>query len=317
MIKPMLCETARKPFDHKDFIFEPKLDGVRCIAYLGDTTRLQSRRGSDITHKFPELSQIHRQARKPCILDGEITCLTFEQIQQRIHKEKPLAIRLASRMFPAIYYPFDILYVGGESVERKSLLKRKELLTQTFADGVNAMAVIFIPEYGTSLFNEVKERGLEGLVAKYVHSPYQEGKRARDWLKLKAFQEDTFYIYGLTKGEKEREKTFGSLLLGKDGKYFGNVGSGFGSEALNHILKLALPLQTDTCPFAEKPQLDREVMFWVSPELACEVRYLGVGSNGHMRFPTFRKLHESIQTGGKDGQGCDSYRGWRSPGGSF
>ena len=61
MIKPMLAETAKQAFDSKDFIYEPKLDGVRCIAHLTPTgTRLQGRSGTDITNKFPELKELYR-----------------------------------------------------------------------------------------------------------------------------------------------------------------------------------------------------------------------------------------------------------------
>ena len=62
-IKPMLAETGKvSALDHKDWLFEQKLDGVRCIAHLTPTlerTALQSRSGQDITQKFPELAELH------------------------------------------------------------------------------------------------------------------------------------------------------------------------------------------------------------------------------------------------------------------
>ncbi|MDD4986194.1 MAG: hypothetical protein PHQ43_10490, partial [Dehalococcoidales bacterium] len=111
-IKPQLAQTASKPFDHKGWLFELKLDGVRCIAYLDNGTRLQARSGQDITAQFPELGELHRQVVKPCILDGEIICATFNQVQHRTHRTKPLDIRVAQRLYPARFYAFDLLEVN-------------------------------------------------------------------------------------------------------------------------------------------------------------------------------------------------------------
>ena len=96
VVKPMLAETGKATdLDRKDWIYEQKLDGVRCIAILDSQTKLQARSGSAITPKFPELAELHKQVSKPCILDGEIIGMDFNAIQHRIHQEKPLAIRIA------------------------------------------------------------------------------------------------------------------------------------------------------------------------------------------------------------------------------
>jgi len=82
IVSPMLAETGTgSDLKRKDLLFETKLDGVRCIAHLTPLgTRLQGRRGSDITKQFPELAELHRQVKKPCILDGELTSMTFNAI---------------------------------------------------------------------------------------------------------------------------------------------------------------------------------------------------------------------------------------------
>ena len=55
-LKPMLASTA-DPFDSPEFLFEPKWDGFRCLAYVGKhSTQLKSRNGSDLTGHFPELA---------------------------------------------------------------------------------------------------------------------------------------------------------------------------------------------------------------------------------------------------------------------
>jgi len=294
MIKPMLAETAREPFDNKDFIYEPKLDGVRCIAHLTPTsTKLQARSCSDITSKFPELAGLCQQVRKPCVLDGEIVSLSFNAIQHRIHQEKPLAIRVAQTQYPAFYFVFDILYLDGGSVKAKPLIERKAILNSIFAQNYYGRMLGWQTGYGVSLFEQAKEQNLEGIMAKAMYSPYLEGKRSDSWLKIKNWQEATYYICGLTEGENDRATTFGSVILGEqvNGKlvYVGNCGSGFNQDQLRMLLHL-LEFCKGECPFDGMVDVDRRVKFWTRPELKCEVRYLELSPDGKLRFPTFRKL---------------------------
>jgi len=292
MIKPMLAETAREPFDHKDWLFELKLDGVRAIAVLNKgNTKLIGRSGSDITYKFLELAQVHRQTSKSCILDGEIVSSThkFVDIQQRIHKENALAIRIASKEYPVIYYAFDMLYLDGQNLMHYPLLERKVKLHSQFIGDCSARTLGFETGSGIALFNKVKALGLEGIMAKQIQSPYLEGKRSKSWLKVKAFCEDTFQIYGLTRGDNARSDTFASLILGKDDRFVGCVGTGFDDLTLKLLLSKLHTLKSDKCQL-QGMVLDREVLFFTEPKLCCEVRYLAYGSEGHLRFPSFRRL---------------------------
>src|SRR5689334_12394219 len=73
-LKPMLATLTDRPFSSDEWTFEPKLDGVRTLAFVRDgRARLVSRRGSDQTGEFPgvaaELAERHRGA---LALDGEV-----------------------------------------------------------------------------------------------------------------------------------------------------------------------------------------------------------------------------------------------------
>lgn len=291
-ISPMLAQPAEEPFDRDDWLFEPKLDGVRCVAFLGSETRLQDRKGKDITYKFPELKELHRQVKKPCVLDGEIVGTSFDQIQRRIHKEKPLDIRIAGKLYPATYYAFDLLSLSGESVMKLPQLSRKELLEEAFSSSERAKVLPFRIGKGKSLFEEIQTKGGEGVMAKALAAPYIEGKRVSWWLKIKNFKEGEFYILGLTQGENEREQTFGSLILGeKVGDtfaYVGNVGSGFDEATLRELLTFFSTLKGEA--LFREADIDRPVKFWTRPVVKCEIRYLERSSDGKLRFPTFRKL---------------------------
>ena len=65
------------PFDHADWIFEPKLDGFRALAYFeGGSARLVSRNGNRLK-SFPALVSAlgNAFADQPAVLDGEIVHL--------------------------------------------------------------------------------------------------------------------------------------------------------------------------------------------------------------------------------------------------
>lgn len=294
MIQPMLAKLGtERDLDRKDWLYEQKLDGIRCIAILDSTTILQARSGAIITHKFPELAELHKQTTKPCILDGEIVSTNFNAIQHRIHQENQLKIKVARTQYPAIYYVFDILYLDAESVKAQPLIERKAILNSVFVPDFYARFLGWQTGYGQSLFAEAKKENLEGVMAKAMYSPYLEGKRSDSWLKIKNFKEATYYICGVTEGENERSSTFGSLILAErvEGKltYVGNVGSGFNQHQLSVMLSL-LEIYKGECPFEVKPDTDRPVRFWTRPELKCEVRYLELSNDGKLRFPTFRKV---------------------------
>lgn len=146
-----------------------------------------------------------------------------------------------------------------------------------------------------ALFQEVQSRQQEGVIAKLKSAPYVEGKRVDWWLKVKNFQEATFYVCGVTEGEGERAATFGSLILGelRDGKlvYVGNVGSGFDRQQLKELTACLSTLKGD-CPFGHA-DVGRAVKLWTKPVVRCEVRFLEWDSDGKLRFPTFRRLMDS------------------------
>jgi bifunctional non-homologous end joining protein LigD len=297
MIKAMLAKVGTEAdLDRKGWLYEQKLDGVRCVAILDGMTTLQARSGAIITQRFPELAELHKQANKRCVLDGEIVGTNFNAIQHRIHLQNELQIKIARSQYPAIYYVFDILYLDGESVKVKPLIERKAILSSNFIPDLTARLLDWHIDGGSGLFDQTKQQSLEGIMAKAIYSSYQEDKRSDSWLKIKNFKEATYYICGVTEGENDRVSTFGSLILADkvNGKltYVGNVGSGFNHQQLNLMLSL-LEIYKGGCPFATRPDTDRPVKFWTRPDLKCEVRYLELSNNGMLRFPTFRKVERS------------------------
>ena len=116
-LKPMLIAENVEPFDSPDWICELKWDGERCIAYLDPEggTDLCNNRNVKMLPKVPELSELHRQVRKPCILDGELMCLIdgkpdFSAIQRRSLMSNEFKIELEAKstpppLSPLIFFP--------------------------------------------------------------------------------------------------------------------------------------------------------------------------------------------------------------------
>jgi bifunctional non-homologous end joining protein LigD len=204
-----------------------------------------------------------------------------------------LDIRIASKLYPARFFAFEILSLDGRSLMPLAQIARKDALHAVMSDTPIGLVLPWRDTEGIALFREIQSFQQEGIMAKLQSAPYIEGKRVDWWLKVKNFQEGTFYVCGLTEGEGERAATFGSLILGellRDGRwlYVGNVGSGFNQRQLVELMAY-LGLLKGGCPF-EQAEVGRTVKFWTKPVAQCEVRFLEWGVDGKLRFPTFRQL---------------------------
>lgn len=192
-IKPMLIGEERGAFDSKDYIYELKLDGERCIAYLDPEsgTELRNKRNVRILPKVPELSEIHRQVKCRCILDGELAVIKdgkpdFSEIQRRSMMTNRLKIELASKQYPACFTAFDILYYQDHSVNLLPLMERKKLLDEVIiSDSARFAKSRYIEEKGIAFYNLAEQQNLEGIVAKRKDSFYYFDKRTKDWIKAR------------------------------------------------------------------------------------------------------------------------------------
>src|SRR4029079_15244799 len=108
-------------------------------------------------------------------------------------------------------------------------------------------------EDGVALYEAARQQSLEGIGAKRLDCPYRQGKRTREWLKIKTHGRQEFVIAGYTRGEGRRAESVGSLGLAvsEDGglRYVGNVGTGFDTREIDRLLRLLRPLERTTCPF--------------------------------------------------------------------
>jgi bifunctional non-homologous end joining protein LigD len=299
--EPMMAVLTAEPFDDDEWLFEVKWDGHRCLANLGQATRLTSRTTRDMTAQFPELIDMHRQlAARNAVVDGEIVALdrdgrpSFERMQDRFHRTPEELARNKGRV-PVQFLAFDLLWLDGQPLLDLPLAERRARLDEVLVETRDIRLSQVVEGSGTDFFDQVRALELEGIVAKRAASPYRPGIRSPDWRKIKALCLQDCVIVGWTPGKGGRAATLGSLLLAVyDGgrlRYAGNVGTGFTHAFLADLLARLAALEVDTPQFEgfEGTPRPRGARF-VRPELVCEVEYLRWTEDNKLRAASFKGL---------------------------
>jgi len=295
-IKPMLATLVREPFDHPDWVFEVKWDGYRAVAEIRDgNVSLYSRNRISLNQKFLPITDSLRKFGFEAVLDGEIVV-----VDDRGHPDfQMLQDYQKSGSGHLLYYVFDLPYFQGHDLTSLPLLRRKELLKKILPSAPKIKFSDHVWQDGVLFFNVVKEKGLEGIIAKHAQSTYQPGRRSQQWLKVKTQLTQEGVIAGFTKPRGGRNH-FGTLVLGvyqgNELLYIGHSGGGFGAKDLMEIRAKLDPLIQEKCPFKVEPKTNTPAT-WLKPELVCEVALSGWTDEGIMRQPVFLRLREDKAAG--------------------
>jgi len=293
--QPMLLVDGQ-PFDSSEYIFELKLDGIRCLAYLDEQTELRNKRNKNVTVIYPELSDIHKQVGRKCILDGEIIVAIngvpdFFEIQRRSLMTDAFKIELLSKSKPVSFVVYDIIYLDNQEVIEKPLMQRKEMLTEIVRENNRIAISRYIEEKGIEFYQLAAKQNLEGIVAKKKKSLYYYGKRSKDWVKFKKMIEEDFVICGYIKDDDGG--SIKSVILGayKDKQliYQGHVALGISKEDAKIIINYARNHSTFQ-PFSEK--MDEEGAIWMKPDLVCAVKYMMRTHTFGLRQPVYKGLRD-------------------------
>jgi bifunctional non-homologous end joining protein LigD len=305
-IEPMLATlTKTLPRDEDSYAFEVKWDGVRAIAYVeGGQARFESRRGGNITSRYPELRGLGPALGSTAVvLDGEIVAFdgerpSFERLQRRMHVGNERAIRRLMGEVPVVYVMFDLLWLEGHSTLELPYRERRKLLDELRPEGASWQTPAAHEGDGAVLLDATKRLGLEGVVAKRLDSVYEPGRRSRAWLKVKNHNSQEFVIGGWLPGKGARSTSLGALLIGyyestePDARlrYAGRVGTGLTENELRRLVELLAPLRRKTSPFSPAPRVKDAV--FVEPELVAEVRFTEWTRAGVVRAPAYQGLRE-------------------------
>lgn len=297
-LEPMLATRTDARFDDPGWIFERKLDGERCLAFVGaDGPRLYSRNRQPLDDSYPELVEaLADQAAGRLVLDGEIVAFehgvtSFQRLQARMQLDDPAAARDTG--VAVFLYLFDVLQVGEHDVEAVTQRARKSLLRRAveWRDPLR-----FTPHRnrdGTAYWSDACERGWEGVIAKRADAAYRHA-RSRDWLKFKCVNRQELVVGGFTEPEGERIG-LGALLVGyhRDGRlrYAGKVGTGFDDDTLRDLRSRLERLERRTCPFGDgDPPASGGGVHWTRPELVAEIGFTEWTAAGRLRHPRFLGL---------------------------
>jgi bifunctional non-homologous end joining protein LigD len=274
-----------------EWLLEPKLDGLRCIAVRnGREVSLFSRNRLPFTGRFPQIVQaVASLPATNFVLDGEVVGIVdhrpnFGALQANF-------VDRDEREAPFIeYWVFDLPWLLGHDLRRLPIEERKSLLAKAVPGDGPIRLVPALEGDARQLFEWACEKGWEGIVAKRSGSTYREGRSA-EWRKLKCSCRQEMVIGGFTEPRGTRD-AFGALLLGywqqDELVYAGKVGTGFTDATLRELLRALLELERSSSPFAG-PVKERSAR-WVEPELVAEVSFSNWTRDGRLRHPSFLGL---------------------------
>jgi bifunctional non-homologous end joining protein LigD len=306
-IEAMNAKLVEEPPATGDWIYELKFDGIRLIGVKRDEKiLLLSRNENELTERFPEIAEaIKALPARECVIDGEVVALdeegrsSFQLLQAR---------EMEGRKTPVYFYAFDLLQLDGKSLASLPLEARKNVLEKLCADARDPIRYSgAIGGDAKRLLEEVKRRGLEGIIGKQRNSVYEPGRRSGAWIKLKCVNEQEFVIGGYTPPQGSR-KYFGAILVGYYEKkklvFAGKVGTGFTVKSLSMLYKKFQNEARDDCPFVDLPskqngQWTQDItpsmmrkMHWVNPVFVCEIKFAEWTRDKKLRAPVFLGLRE-------------------------
>lgn len=281
-IAPMLLEKTDRPFDDPDYIFEPKMDGIRLMASKkGDKSNLWTRHQNEITSRFTELQEIPVDL--DVILDGELVCVNpetasidFEMMMERFSAKKSEKIKQMQKEMPIEFVVFDILHYNGKDLRALPLMERKFILNEVMGENDFYKKISYIEERGTDLYAAVQRMKLEGMVCKNKNSKYVS-KRSKNWLKLINWLFEDVYISGYRKDE------FGWVCSRKNGDKFQSIG----------VLELGTTPQIRQAFYNISKQLiinENDKFVELDPVIKCRVKFRNYTRNGLLRTPSFSEF---------------------------
>jgi bifunctional non-homologous end joining protein LigD len=298
----MLAERCAEPFDDPAWVFELKYDGFRALATVAEgRPQLFYRSGSVATAAFPEIAEALGRLRcVEAVLDGELVVLDaqgqpqFQRLQQRFQLRRTPDQARAAAAHPACLFAFDLLRLDGRDLRGEPLVRRKARLKRLLPRQGRLRYVQHVRGRGRALFDQVRRRGLEGLLAKRSDSLY-EGGRSGKWLKITADRSGEFVVVGLTRVAGGEEGSLHLAVPAGDGLvYAGSVGSGFKSGTLAEARRMLAPYALSGPPCTGALLPPPPTVMWVRPLLVCEVRYKTWTAENLLRLPVFRRFRPEV-----------------------
>ena len=300
-IPPMRATLADAPFDDPAWLFEVKWDGYRVETVVRDGhARLWTRNQQDAARYFPDLAgpAAWIDARE-AIVDGEVVALdpdgrpSFSLLQDRtgIRTGRASGSRQAGPPAPVVYQAFDLLHLDGRSLLAVPLEERKRLLRSRLRPHPLVRYASHVEGDGRVFTDAARAQELEGIVAKLRRSPYEPGRRARSWLKIKLRREQEVVVVGWLEGQGSHRE-LGSLIVavrtGDRWTHAGQVGSGIDTRTRRELRATLDELARDASVLEPAPRL--KGAHWVDPKLVIRVEFADWTADDMLRQAAFKGL---------------------------
>ncbi len=273
-VLPQLARPAKSLPTGEGWVYEPKWDGFRTLAFVdGDDVYLQSRSGKPMRRYFPEL----RFPAGRYVLDGEIVLFDsegrqdFDALGQRIHPAES-RIRMLAEQTPTRFVAFDLLAVDDEDLLALPQSERRDRLEGIVAAPVDLTPATEVPEEAQPWLH-----GAEGVIAKRQDAPYAPGERT-GMAKIKRVRTIDAVVLGWRPGKEEN--TVGSLILGlyDDDGHLRPVGhtSGLSAKRKRELVSELAPYETGQRGSGEPSRWSAgRDLEWIAlrPELVVEITF--------------------------------------------
>jgi ATP-dependent DNA ligase len=294
-ISPMLAKLIPAIPTTGDWVYEPKWDGFRCLAFVdGGAVYLQSRDSRPLARYFPELAEaIPRIVPGPAVLDGEVVIMgprgiDFEALQMRLHPAES-RVRMLAGQIPAAYVGFDLLLQGSDDLRSAPFRERRARLEALLAGAgspVHVTPATTDADVAQDWFHRFEGAGFDGVIAKPAAGSYQPGVRAM--AKIKHLRTADCVVGGFRWYKDSEGTAIGSLLLGlyDDQGVFHHVGhtASFDARQKRELVALTAPYVVEDgatgfgqgrTPGAPSRWTGAKDLSWVRmrPELVCEVTF--------------------------------------------
>jgi bifunctional non-homologous end joining protein LigD len=289
LFPPMLATLAdTPPPDENNWTYEMKYDGFRSVCAIVDgKVAMWSRNELDLKPRFPHIAAALAKLKLPeVVLDGEVVALDetgaprFQLLQQGEKREK--------------IFVFDLLWLDGHDLRRLPYQERRKVLEKALRKVPPEVALSRqLGGPGKKALDHAASAGYEGIIAKKNTSCY-EPRRSREWLKLKAQNEQEFVIVGW-QPSTHSSKEIGSLhLAAKDERgelrYAGKVGTGF---SYKQRVWFKDQLSRDVIPATTVKDAPRtRDATWVKPRYVGQVSFTEWTSDNRLRHPSFLGLRD-------------------------
>jgi len=300
-LQPQLALARKELPAGEGFLYEIKLDGFRCLAFVdGEEAFLQSRNGRPLGRYFPELAFPAGRY----VLDGEIVVRgdggheDFDALGQRIHPADS-RIKLLAAETPAVYVAFDLLARDDEVLLARPFAERRAALESLLVGASFAEAPIeLMPTVATAREAARWLRDAEGAMAKELVAEYLPGQR-RGTFKVKRVRTIDAVVAGWRPGKESG--TVGALILALyDGAELRVVGhcSGLSAAEKRRLVDFLAPYETGECGSADPSRWSSgRDLEWVAlrPELVVEIDFDHVSAGRIRHGAKLRRWREDKQ----------------------